>query len=215
MLNILSEDIYPISSFGIYPECTKKDKNKLCQDSSSPNILIQDISELREHGPPGSKNRKPYLYIFWRYLDSVNSTFLVVVYAVALVLPFADDKNYNLKAGTHRATDIWLISMSHVLHNKTCDGRTDRPMEDNSSTPIFTKWIGGKKASHCVLGSGGTKNSGKIYPRSPIKRVRDFAIPSRSSPYTSGLYLILRHPAQSSISKKGEPMTCFFLTPSP
>ncbi len=48
MLNILSQYIYPISSFGIYPECTKKDKNKMCQDSSSPNILIQDTSELRE-----------------------------------------------------------------------------------------------------------------------------------------------------------------------
>ncbi len=59
MLNILSQYIYPISSFGIYPDCTKKDNNKLCQDSSSPNILIQDTSELRELGPPGSKNSKP------------------------------------------------------------------------------------------------------------------------------------------------------------
>ncbi len=72
MLNILSQDIYPISSFGIYPECTKKDKNKLYQDSSSTNISKFNIGT-----PPQMFNfLSPDIVKI--YPDSGYSTCLVV-----------------------------------------------------------------------------------------------------------------------------------------
>ncbi len=89
-------------------------------------FLVLWYSDIQHYLKKREQSSRPFLYplaVLVTVTTNTTKTAILVlciisskpVYAVA---QFVDHNTYHLVVGTHRATSIWLISMSHMIHRK-------------------------------------------------------------------------------------------------